>query len=102
MENIQRKLLRIVGMSDSRALVFIQRYSAFGWMQSCIDRLSFKDLMIKEFPDYWEEYVNSGAVDYVEYFYNYGEASEKSKVYDAFGFAAIMGADTSRETYIFR
>lgn len=102
MDKITRQPLRIVGLSPAADLVFIQRYSAFGWLQTKISYKLFKELMIKEFPDYWEEYEQSNSTNYAEYFYNYGEESEKARIYDPYGFSAIMGADTSHETYVFR
>ena len=78
---IESNEMRIVGMND--AVMFVQFKIKSDWEQIRISDEDFKRLMIEKFSAYWEIYKESGADDFCNFFYEYGE-------------------DETGETYIFK
>lgn len=78
---MKRAEMRIVGLGSN---VFVQR-NKHGWRQEIISREQFRIMMETEFPEYFEEYINSGSTkDAADWFYNYGETEEMRISGDSF------------------
>ena len=77
-----KKEMRIVGLSNSINLIFVQNRIGRNWEQTRMSIEDFAEMMKAEFPKYWDEFQRSERKDIGDYFYSYGE-------------------DESNDTYIF-
>lgn len=73
--------MRIVGLNSKD--VFIQVSNGRDWTQIKVDRAEFKNLMITEFPSYWDEFTKSGRDprDFADFFYMYGYENGETFVF---------------------
>ena len=81
---MKRAEMRIVGFGSE---VFVQRNIKGKWEQEVLSKEQFTTMMEKEFPEYFEEYKNSGSTSSAaEWFYNYGETYLMRRKGEAFIF----------------
>lgn len=71
------KMMRIVGLSHSPKLVFVQFFKGYCWEQQKMDFEEFENMMKSLFPKPWEDYQNSEekkhGQDAETFFYHYKE-----------------------------